>query len=40
MTIGRNAVIGAGSLVLSDLPDHAVAAGSPAVVLRKTPVEP
>lgn len=40
VTIGRNAVIGAGSLVLSDLPDHVVAAGSPAVVLRKTPVEP
>ncbi|WP_442940230.1 hypothetical protein [Nocardioides sp. B-3] len=40
VTIGRNTVVGAGSLVLSDLPDHVVAAGSPAVVLRKTPVEP
>ncbi len=40
VSIGRNTVVGAGSLVLSDLPDHVVAAGSPAVVVRTTPVEP
>ncbi|EOM78556.1 sugar O-acetyltransferase [Rhodococcus rhodnii] len=39
VTIGRNAVIGAGSVVLRDVPDHVVAAGSPAVVVRHTPVE-
>ncbi len=39
VTIGRNAVIGAGSVVLHDIPDHVVAAGSPARVIRTTPVE-
>lgn len=39
VSIGRNTVIGAGSVVLHDIPDHVVAAGSPAVVIRKTPVE-
>ncbi len=37
--IGRNTVVGAGSLVLRDLPDHAVAFGSPAVVVRRTEPE-
>jgi len=33
--IGRNAVIGAGSVVLGEVPDHAVAVGSPARVVRR-----
>jgi len=32
--IGRGAVIGANSVVLSDVPDHAVAVGAPARVVR------
>lgn len=40
VSIGRNTVIGAGSVVLHDIPDHVVAAGSPARVIRHTPVEP
>lgn len=39
VTIGRNTVVGAGSVVLRDLPDHVVAAGSPARVIRQTAVE-
>ncbi|PBC35755.1 hypothetical protein CJ178_30235 [Rhodococcus sp. ACPA4] len=35
----RSSVIGAGSVVLHDVPDHVVAAGSPARVIRSTPVE-
>lgn len=35
VTIGRHAVVGAGSVVTSDLPDHCVAAGNPARVLRQ-----
>jgi len=34
VTIGRNAVIGAGSLVHQSIPDNAVAAGCPARVLK------
>jgi carbonic anhydrase/acetyltransferase-like protein (isoleucine patch superfamily) len=34
VTIGRGAVIGAGSVVLHDVPDHAVAVGAPARVVR------
>ena len=33
--IGRHAVVGAGSLVLEDVPPYAVAAGRPAKVLKK-----
>lgn len=33
VTIGRQAVIGANSVVRSDVPDHAIAAGSPATVI-------
>ncbi len=33
--IGRNAVIGAGSVVTGDVPDHAVAVGSPARVVKR-----
>lgn len=34
-TIGRNVVVGAGSVVIGELPDHCVAVGSPAKVVRK-----
>jgi acetyltransferase-like isoleucine patch superfamily enzyme len=34
VTIGENAVIGAGSVVTHDVPDHAVFAGNPARFLR------
>jgi len=34
-TIGRNAVIGAGSVVTGEVPDHAVAVGSPARVVKR-----
>ena len=34
VTIGRNAVIGAGAVVTKDVPANAVAIGSPAKVLR------
>ena len=34
VTIGRNAVIGAGAVVTKDIPANAVAVGSPARVIR------
>ncbi len=34
-TIGRNVVIGAGAVVRGDIPDHCVAVGSPARVVRR-----
>ncbi|MEY8772480.1 DapH/DapD/GlmU-related protein [Erwinia sp. ACCC 02193] len=34
VTVGRHAVIGAGSVVRTSVPDYAVAAGNPAVVVR------
>jgi acetyltransferase-like isoleucine patch superfamily enzyme len=34
VTIGRGAVIGAGSVVVCDIPDHAIAAGVPARVIK------
>lgn len=34
VTIGRGAVIGANAVVLSDVPDHSVAVGAPARVVR------
>jgi acetyltransferase-like isoleucine patch superfamily enzyme len=34
VTIGRNAIVGAGSVVTRDVPDNAVVAGNPAHVLR------
>lgn len=37
VTIGDNAIIGAGSVVTRDIPANAVAAGSPARVLRMRP---
>ena len=39
VTIGENVLVGAGSVVTRDIPDHAVAFGNPArVVSMKTPV--
>jgi acetyltransferase-like isoleucine patch superfamily enzyme len=35
VTIGRNAVVGAGSVVTSDIPDFATAVGVPAKVIRE-----
>jgi acetyltransferase-like isoleucine patch superfamily enzyme len=35
VTIGENAVVGAGSVVTRDVPDRAVVAGNPARVLRR-----
>jgi acetyltransferase-like isoleucine patch superfamily enzyme len=35
VTIGENAIVGAGSVVTRDVPDGAVVAGSPARMLRK-----
>jgi acetyltransferase-like isoleucine patch superfamily enzyme len=37
VTIGRNAVVGANSVVTKDVPDHATAAGIPAVVRQGKP---
>jgi len=34
VTIGRNSIIGAGSVVTRDIPDNVVAAGNPCRVLR------
>ena len=36
ITIGENALVGAGSVVTKDVPAHATAAGNPARILRKT----
>ncbi|WP_460399940.1 sugar O-acetyltransferase [Actinophytocola sediminis] len=35
VTIGENTVIGAGSVVIHDVPDHVFAAGNPARVIRQ-----
>lgn len=40
VTVGRNTVVGAGSVVTRDLPDHVFAAGNPARVIRRLPTEP
>lgn len=37
VTIGRNTVIGAGSVVTRDIPDHVFAAGNPCRVIRELP---
>jgi acetyltransferase-like isoleucine patch superfamily enzyme len=37
ITIGENAIVGAGSVVTHDVPDNSIVAGNPAVILR--PVE-
>lgn len=36
VTIGEGAVVGAGSVVLKDVPDYTVVAGNPAVIIRET----
>lgn len=35
VTIGSNVVIGAGSVVVKDIPDNSVAVGNPCRVIRK-----
>jgi acetyltransferase-like isoleucine patch superfamily enzyme len=35
VTVGRNAIVGAGSVVIANVPDHAIVAGNPAKILRK-----
>jgi len=35
VTIGRNSVVGAGSVVTKDVPDNVIVAGNPAKILRK-----
>jgi acetyltransferase-like isoleucine patch superfamily enzyme len=42
ITIGENALVGAGSTVTRDVPDNAIVAGNPARILRyiESPVEP
>jgi acetyltransferase-like isoleucine patch superfamily enzyme len=35
VTIGRGAVVGANSVVLDDIPDHSLAVGAPASVVRR-----
>ncbi|GAK87348.1 hypothetical protein JCM19238_4958 [Vibrio ponticus] len=34
VNIGKNSVIGAGSVVTKDIPDNVLAAGNPCVVIR------
>ena len=40
ITIGENAILGAGSVVTHDVPDNAVVAGNPARLLHKEVAEP
>jgi maltose O-acetyltransferase len=35
VTVGRNAVVGAGSVVTSDVPDDVLVVGNPARVVRR-----
>ncbi|WP_438426170.1 acyltransferase [Aquimarina macrocephali] len=35
VTIGKNSVIGAGSIVTKSIPDHCVAAGNPAKIIKR-----
>ena len=35
VTIGENSIIGAGSVVVDDIPDHCVAAGNPARIVKQ-----
>lgn len=39
ITVGENAVVGAGSVVTKDVPANAIVAGNPARVLRRIPKE-
>ena len=36
VTIGRNSVVGAGSIVTKSVSDHSIVAGNPAVVIEDT----
>ena len=40
VTIGENAIVGAGSVVIHDVPDYAIVAGNPAQFLRWVAEEP
>ncbi|MHC4962495.1 MAG: acyltransferase [Planctomycetota bacterium] len=40
ITIGQNAIVGAGSVVIADVPENAVVAGNPAKLIRKINVNP
>ena len=40
ITIGQNAIVGAGSVVIADVPANAVVAGNPAKLIRKMNVNP
>ena len=35
VTIGENAVVGAGAVVTKDVPDNTIIAGNPAKIIRK-----
>lgn len=39
VTIGNNVIIGAGSVVNSDIEDNSIAVGNPAKVIKKLEVE-
>ena len=34
VTIGKNAIVGAGAVVIKDVPDNAIVAGNPAKILK------
>jgi acetyltransferase-like isoleucine patch superfamily enzyme len=36
VTIGKNSIVGAGSVVTKDVPDNTIVAGNPAKIIRKT----
>ena len=40
ITVGQNAIVGAGSVVIADVPANAVVAGNPAKLIRKKNVNP
>ncbi len=40
VTIGENSVIGAGAVVVKDIPADSVAAGVPAKVIKDLPADP
>lgn len=40
VTIGENAIVGAGSVVLRDVPDNSVVAGNPARIIRQITPQP